>query len=85
MLEQVIRQTQRLLQKLFLGLIQIYQYCFSPLFGNRCRFYPSCSNYAKAAIKQYGAIKGVWLAIKRIMRCHPFQAGGYDPVPKKQK
>lgn len=62
-------------------LIRIYRYALSPLLGPRCRFYPSCSAYAEEAVHQYGAGKGAWLALKRIGRCHPWHAGGIDPVP----
>lgn len=62
-------------------LIKFYQYGISPLTGQNCRFYPTCSNYAVEAIEKYGAVKGTVLAVKRIMRCHPFHAGGFDPVP----
>ena len=64
-------------------LIYIYRYTLSPLFGNQCRFYPSCSHYAEDALRQYGLFKGVWMTVKRIFRCHPFHDGGYDPVPLK--
>lgn len=64
-----------------LWLIKLYQYTLSPLLGPRCRFYPSCSNYALEAIELYGPLKGGWLALKRISRCHPLNPGGIDPVP----
>jgi len=63
------------------GLIRFYQRFISPLTGPSCRFHPTCSNYALEAIQKYGAVKGSWLAAKRIGRCHPFHPGGYDPVP----
>jgi uncharacterized protein len=63
------------------GIIRGYQLVISPLFGSVCRFYPSCSQYAIGALLRYGLIKGLWLAIKRLLRCHPWHAGGYDPVP----
>ena len=62
-------------------LIRGYQLAISPLFGPRCRFYPSCSNYAIQAIDAHGVVHGTWLTLKRISRCHPFNAGGFDPVP----
>ncbi|EIM62275.1 membrane protein insertion efficiency factor YidD [Desulfobacter postgatei] len=62
-------------------LIRFYQIFISPLLGNHCRYVPSCSHYALEAIQKYGSIKGSILAIKRILRCHPFRPGGYDPVP----
>lgn len=70
-----------MLSKLFILIIRFYQKEISPLKGPTCRFYPTCSTYAIEAIKKYGAIKGGFLAIKRILRCHPFSKGGYDQVP----
>jgi uncharacterized protein len=62
-------------------LIRVYQWTISPMLGARCRFYPSCSCYAHEALERHGALAGAWLAVKRLARCHPFSAGGYDPVP----
>ena len=62
-------------------LIRGYQLAVSPLLGPRCRFYPSCSHYAIEAIELHGALHGTWLTIKRISRCHPWNEGGFDPVP----
>ena len=59
-----------------------YRYALSPLLGPRCRFYPSCSAYALEALEQHGAIEGAWLSLRRILRCHPWHPGGYDPVPE---
>ena len=61
--------------------IQFYRYCISPLFPPVCRFTPTCSQYAIEALRKYGPVKGGWLAIKRICRCHPWGGSGYDPVP----
>jgi hypothetical protein len=69
------------MKTLFLWLIRGYQYFLRPLLGANCRFAPSCSEYAREAVEKYGAWKGVWLAVKRISRCHPYHPGGYDPVP----
>ena len=66
---------------LFLGLIRFYQRFISPLTPPSCIYTPSCSQYALEAITKYGAIKGVWLGTRRILRCHPWGPGGYDPVP----
>jgi putative membrane protein insertion efficiency factor len=63
-----------------IALINLYRVFVSPLTGGQCRFYPSCSHYAEDAIKKYGALKGSLLSIKRILRCHPFNPGGFDPV-----
>lgn len=62
-------------------LIRVYQRLISPLFPPSCRFVPTCSNYALTAIERHGLINGGWLALKRIGRCHPWNPGGYDPVP----
>lgn len=62
--------------------ITLYRYMISPLLGQHCRFYPSCSAYALDAIKTFGAIKGLFLALKRLLRCHPFSVGGLDPIPE---
>ena len=60
--------------------IKFYQYLLSPYLGPCCRFYPSCSTYAVQALHHFGVFKGSWLAVKRMMRCHPWSLGGYDPV-----
>lgn len=70
-------------------IIKAYQFLISPMLGQRCRFYPCCSNYAIAAIENHGIIRGIFFAVKRLMKCHPWHPGGYDPIsiskPKKQK
>jgi uncharacterized protein len=68
--------------KLFAIGITVYQYLISPMLPKSCRFYPTCSEYAKQALLKYGFIQGSILSIKRIVRCHPFCEGGYDPVEK---
>ncbi|MBN2254881.1 MAG: membrane protein insertion efficiency factor YidD [Deltaproteobacteria bacterium] len=68
------------MKKVFLFLIRFYQITISPLFPQSCRFYPTCSEYAITAINKYGPIKGSYLSARRILRCHPFHPGGYDPV-----
>lgn len=67
--------------KVFILLIKAYQYLISPLTGPRCRFYPTCSSYAIEAYERYGIVKGSSLTVKRILKCHPFHPGGFDPVP----
>ena len=69
------------MRKLLIGLIRAYQYLISPLLGNHCRFYPSCSHYAAEAVEVHGALRGTWLAVRRLSRCHPWHEGGVDPVP----
>ncbi|NOY88208.1 MAG: membrane protein insertion efficiency factor YidD [FCB group bacterium] len=61
-------------------LIYLYRYTFSPIIGNSCRYYPTCSHYAEDALRKYGVFKGTFLAVKRILRCHPWHEGGYDPL-----
>ncbi len=68
-------------RQILMGAIRVYQWVLSPLLGPRCRFYPSCSCYAHTAIERHGALRGSWLALRRLLRCHPFVEGGYDPVP----
>ena len=65
----------------FLLLIRAYQLAISPMLGSRCRFYPSCSEYSMDALRRHGLVRGLWLAVRRIGRCHPWHPGGYDPVP----
>ena len=69
------------MKRALLKAIRFYQTAVSPLFPPRCRFIPTCSQYALEAVEKYGAWKGGWLAFKRILRCNPFHKGGYDPVP----
>ncbi|MBN1810757.1 MAG: membrane protein insertion efficiency factor YidD [Anaerolineae bacterium] len=69
------------MKTILLGIIRLYQMTLSRAFPPTCRFTPSCSQYSFEAIERYGALKGGWMAIKRVSRCHPFNPGGYDPVP----
>lgn len=69
------------MKKTILLLIKIYQKFISPFLRKNCRFYPTCSAYTYSAVEKYGAIKGTYLGIKRIIKCHPFHPGGYDPLP----
>lgn len=66
-----------------IALIRVYQWVVSPLIGPRCRFHPSCSRYAVTALRRFGAVRGTWLTIRRVVRCHPLNPGGLDPVPER--
>ena len=70
-----------MVKRLFLALIHLYQRFISPLLGSNCRYYPSCSHYTYEAIERYGVLRGGWMGVRRISRCHPFAKGGFDPVP----
>ncbi|HET6350630.1 MAG TPA: membrane protein insertion efficiency factor YidD [Coriobacteriia bacterium] len=76
-----LRTLTRLPRQLAMLLIRGYQRFISPLFPPSCRFTPTCSAYALTSVERYGLIKGGWLAVRRVARCHPFHPGGYDPVP----
>ena len=71
----------KLFARVLLSPVYIYRYFISPLLGVNCRFTPTCSAYTIEAIEKYGALRGGWLAVKRIVRCHPFGGSGHDPVP----
>jgi len=81
----VLPASDRVMKQVLLLLIKCYQLCFSPFFGGQCRFYPSCSAYAAEAIDAHGALRGTWLAIRRLARCHPWHPGGVDPVPQEKR
>lgn len=70
------------MKKIFILIIDFYRKFISPLFPSNCRFYPTCSTYARESFKRHGSIKGFYLSIKRIIRCNPFSKGGIDPVPE---
>jgi putative membrane protein insertion efficiency factor len=74
----------RLLSAVLLVLIEAYRLLVSPMIGPCCRHAPSCSAYAMEAVRVHGALRGSWLALKRVCRCHPFERGGYDPVPESE-
>jgi uncharacterized protein len=76
-----MRTFLRILSLPFILVIKLYQWIISPLLGPKCRFTPTCSQYAIEALKKYGVFKGTWLSVKRISRCHPWGGHGYDPVP----
>ncbi|MEE9591155.1 MAG: membrane protein insertion efficiency factor YidD [Thermodesulfobacteriota bacterium] len=67
--------------RLLTGSVRLYQYLISPLLPPSCRFYPNCSSYARTAIEDHGVCRGIFLTVKRLLKCHPFHPGGYDPVP----
>lgn len=71
-----------MIRSIFLGLIRFYQVILSPLKGPRCRFLPTCSQYAYEAVQHYGVCRGLFLGAKRLLKCHPFHPGGYDPLIK---
>lgn len=82
MLRGSLDTVNQVLRKGLIILLKGYQYLISPLLGNRCRFYPSCSHYALEALRQHNLIKGSYLIFRRLLRCHPFHPGGFDPVIK---
>ena len=73
------------MRRILIGLIRVYQYLISPLLGPRCRFYPTCSHYAVEAIEVHGVARWSYLALRRVLRCHPWHPGGIDPVPEKRQ
>lgn len=74
-----------MLKKIFIWHIRLYQITLSPLLGSNCRYLPTCSQYMIDAINEWGPIKGIWIGIRRIGRCHPWGGHGHDPVPKRKK
>lgn len=68
--------------RILLGLIRLYQCTLSTVMGKECRYHPTCSYYSAGAIRRFGAARGAWLGFKRILRCHPWRPGGYDPIPE---
>lgn len=82
-LKKIFAGTKQLLLKSLLLLVRFYQLFISPVLGNNCRFYPSCSHYCQDALHEHGPLTGSYLTLKRILRCHPGHPGGFDPVPKK--
>jgi putative membrane protein insertion efficiency factor len=84
MLRSVLAAFQKISSTFFLTLIWCYQKGVSPFLGSRCRFYPSCSDYAKESFKTHSLIIALWLVTKRLLKCQPLHSGGYDPVPEKK-
>ena len=76
-----MRYVLQLPRNILIGLIRGYQRFISPALPPSCRFHPSCSEYTRQALARHGAVRGTWLGIRRLLRCHPFHPGGYDPVP----
>jgi uncharacterized protein len=74
-----------MLKKVLISIIRFYQVVISPIKPPTCRFYPTCSHYGLEAVQRFGAVKGGWLTMKRILKCHPFHPGGFDPVPQKNQ
>ena len=68
------------MRKLIVGVFRLYKVTVSPLLPSACRYYPSCSQYTSQAVEKYGVVRGLWMGVKRLSRCHPFHAGGLDPV-----
>lgn len=79
--QRVLRALRRLPALLLIGCVRGYQLLVSPTLGQTCRFYPSCSAYAVQALQQHGALRGTWLTVRRLLRCHPWNPGGVDHVP----
>ena len=79
------RRTQRvsLAAGSLIAIVRVYQLVLGPLMGGHCRFHPTCSHYAIDALREHGAMRGSWLALRRVLRCHPLSRGGFDPVPQK--
>lgn len=69
------------IKRTFLALISFYQRYISPVLGSNCRYYPTCSHYTYEAVERYGPLRGLWMGLRRIARCHPWAKGGFDPVP----
>lgn len=80
-----LRQTARLLNQALILLITLYRWLISPVLGSRCRFYPSCSQYAQTSLQRFGILAGLYLTARRLLRCHPWHAGGVDLVPENNK
>ena len=69
------------MRKLIVAILRLYKWVVSPLLPSACRYHPSCSEYMRQAVEKYGVARGLWMGLRRLLRCHPFHAGGLDPVP----
>ncbi len=74
-----------MMRRLLMALVRGYQLAISPLLGQHCRYHPTCSAYTLEAIDKHGALRGSWLGLRRLLRCHPFHPGGFDPVPEPRR
>jgi len=83
-LKSIVNYISTAVKWVLIKLVRLYQLTLSPLLGQNCRHFPTCSSYTIEAIEEWGPMKGVWLGIKRILKCHPWGTSGYDPVPKKK-
>ncbi len=81
-LSAILARTHTAANHALMGLVRLYQLTLSPFVGGQCRFYPTCSNYALQALESHGVLRGSWLALKRLLKCHPFHPGGVDLPPK---
>ncbi|MBL6464989.1 MAG: membrane protein insertion efficiency factor YidD [Peptostreptococcus stomatis] len=79
-IKRLFKKVSSILAMACIGLVRFYQVVISPLKGPTCRFYPTCSQYSIQAFKKYGFLKGLWLTLRRVSKCHPFHPGGYDPL-----
>lgn len=85
MCKRIIQSIDHVIRSILLGIIKIYQYLISPYLGNACRFYPSCSCYAKTAFSRFNVVTAMYLTLYRLFKCHPLNLGGIDQVPEKHK
>lgn len=81
-MKSMLRNIQKAVQWVLIKLVRLYQLAISPFLGSSCRHSPTCSQYMIEAIREWGAVRGVWLGLKRLVKCHPWGTSGYDPVPK---
>jgi putative membrane protein insertion efficiency factor len=82
LIKRILKYISTVIANIFIVFIKVYKLFLSPLLPQSCRFYPTCSHYSMEAFKRHGAISGLYLTIRRVLRCHPFNDGGFDPVPE---